>query len=76
MEPYSKKNFQVKHGKSGSIMPLHYPLEAIITRSYPCDKRTPLPRPEIYPQNWSAQYLVVRLLKFHKRGNFFSLIKN
>ena len=23
MEPYSRKNFQVKYGKSGSIMPLY-----------------------------------------------------
>ena len=35
MEPYNKKNFQVKHGKYGSIMPAtHFPLEPIIIRSY------------------------------------------
>ena len=39
MEPYSKKNFQVKHGKYGSIMiSTHFPSEAIIISSYPCDK--------------------------------------
>ena len=58
--------------------PTHFPSEAKILRTTP-------PRPEIYPQNLSTQYLVVwgskkqekrrwaYLFKFHKRRNLVSL---
>ena len=62
----------------------HFPFEAIILT--PGDKRNTPPRPEIYPQNLSTEYLVVwgsknnkggvGLFKFHKKRNFFNLIKN
>ena len=44
MEPYSKKNFQVKHGKSGSIMPLH----TLFLGSYNCQV-LPLVTRELLP---------------------------
>ena len=77
MKSQSKKN-QVKHGKYGSIKHstpphththtlTHFPLEAIITRSYLGDKKTLPPLPEIYPQNLSIQHLVVRGSKNQQR---------
>ena len=59
MGPQSKKN-HVKHGKYGSIMPPHiFPWKPQFLGLTFGDKRTTPPRPEIYPQNLSTQYLVV-----------------
>ena len=64
MKPYSKKN-QVKHGKYDNILSTHiFPRESYLLGSPLGDKRIPPPHPEIYLQNFSTQYLVV---KFHKR---------
>ena len=59
MEPQSKKN-QVKHGKYGSIVPLHiFPRKPQFLGLTLGDNRTTPPCPEIYTQNFSTQYLVV-----------------
>ena len=83
-----RKN-QVKHGKYGSIVPpSHFPSEATVIGLSLDDKRAPLTRPGIYPQNFSVIYTTlnckvfwkttkecVGLFEFHKKRNFFSLIK-
>ena len=88
MEPYSKKNFQVKHGKYGSIMPppsLYLPLEAIIIRSHPWRQEDSSPTSwnlstefiytvPSYKGFWKAAKECVGF-KFHKRINIFSLKK-
>ena len=60
MELYSKKNFQVKHGKYGSIMPpIRFPWEAVIIRSYPLWQEDSS-LTSWNPENVSAQYLVYK----------------
>ena len=54
MEPQNKKN-QVKHGKYGSIMLLHFfPQKPQLLGLTLGDKRTTRPSPEIYLQNLST----------------------
>ena len=59
---------QVKHGKYGSVMPpIIYPRKPLFLGLTLRDKTTTPPSPEIYPQNFSAQYLVVWSSKKQQR---------
>ena len=59
MEPQSTNN-QVKHGKNGGIIPPHIsPRKRYFLDLTLGDKKITPPRPKIYPQKLSTQYLVV-----------------